>query len=445
MLRRHLWMKVLLCLVFLITGCGRTDVTPAAPTTTSTFGTTSLTYVVQRGRVTRKLEFTGRISPVEEVPLYFKTSGYVKRVLVQPGDQVKAGDLLAELEIAGFQVTSAELDLALAQARLTQAEEANAYAIAQAEMALETAQEQLARTRALRATYAAETTRARVGLEQAEDQVARAESEYQEALDRPWEPQEVRDGYALALQQARWSLEIAQATYDQALANERVYQHDLRAAEIAVDQAKAELEQLKQGVDPSLVIEVQQAQQVLAYSQLTAPIDGEVVSLSLYPGRSVEAFKTVIILATPSDIEVSAGLSEDQLQYMTEGQKATISPSVNPDRSWIGIVRRLPYPYGTGSSVESPTGLDNSTRISLERDTSELKLGDLVRVTIVLEEKDDALWLPLDAIRSYQNRHFVIVQDGDRQRRVDVELGIQGQDQVEILEGLEEGQVVVAP
>ncbi len=64
---------------------------------------------------------------------------------------------------------------------------------------------------------------------------------------------------------------------------------------------------------------------------------------------------------------------------------------------------------------------------------------------IVLEEKDDALWLPLDAIRSYQNRHFVIVQDGDRQRRVDVELGIQGQDQVEILEGLEEGQVVVAP
>ena len=100
---------------------------------------------------------------------------------------------------------------------------------------------------------------------------------------------------------------------------------------------------------------------------------------------------------------------------------------------------------GTGGSIEDPAGIDNSTRISLEADAGGLKLGDLVRVTIVLEGKDDVLWLPLDAIRTLQDREFVTVQESGRQRRVDVQLGIEGPDRVEILKGLEEGQVVVAP
>jgi RND family efflux transporter MFP subunit len=369
----------------------------------------------------------------------------VKQVLVRPGDRVQAGDLLAELEIGDLQVTSADLDLAIAQARLAQAEEANAHAIAQAEMALTLTQEQLALTEALRATYTAGTVAARVVLEQAEDQVARAEIEYQEALDRSWEPEEARDAYALALQQARWDLETAQAQYDQAVANEAAYQRELKIAEIGVQQAEAELEQLKGGIDPVLNLEVQRAQQALDYSQIVAPVDGEVISLSLYPGRPVEPFRTVIVIADPAVIEVSAGLSSDQLTDLTEGQKAIVTLSVNPERPWTGTVRRLPYPYGTGGSVESPAGIDSSTRISLARDVGGLKLGDLVRVTIVLEEKEDVLWLPADAVRTFQDRTFVIVQDGARQRRVDVEMGIEGQDQVEILKGLEQGQVVVAP
>jgi len=130
--------------------------------------------------VTKKLEFTGRISPVGEVPLYFESTGYVKRVLVQPGDRVKAGDLLAELEIDILQnqIATADLDLAMAQARLAQAEEANAHAIVQAELSLEMAREQLARTKALQATYTAAIILARVGLEQAKDQAERAEMEY---------------------------------------------------------------------------------------------------------------------------------------------------------------------------------------------------------------------------------------------------------------------------
>jgi macrolide-specific efflux system membrane fusion protein len=440
---------VLLCLICVVSACGGGRVAPATFTpiaaSTAIPGPVGATYDVQRGSVARTLEFDGRVAPVEGVPLYFKIGGYVKQVLVRPGDRVRAGQLLAELEIGDLQVTSADLELAIAQARLAQAEEANAHAIAQAEMALALAQEQLALTEALRATYTAATVAARVVLEQAQDQVARAEIEYQESLDRTWEPDEVREAYALALQQARWDLETAQARYDQAIANEAAYQRELKIAEIGVQQAHAELEQLQGGVDPVLNLEVQRAQQALDYSQIVAPVDGEVISLSLYPGRPVEPFRTVIVIADPAAIEVSAALSGDQLIDLTEGQDAIVALSVNPERTWAGTVRRLPYPYGTGGSSENPAGLDDSARISLEGDLGRLELGDLVRVTIVLEEKGDALWLPPSAIDTLQGRAFVVVQGGDRQRRVDVELGIQGGDRVEILRGVGEGQVVVTP
>jgi multidrug efflux pump subunit AcrA (membrane-fusion protein) len=552
MLNHHRKLIVLLALVTILTACqglfGR-PIEEEAPTPTpipTPIVPEKPTYVVQRGKITKQLEFTGRISAVEEMELYFKTGGYVKRVLVERGDRVQAGDLLAELEIddllkqmAQAEVTlnsaqlrldeaekalerqiaqakldlaaaqaqlaqaendhadaiaQAELDLAAAQARLTQAQNANADAVAQAEIALTVAQEQLASLRAQRAGYTADVVTARIGLAQAEDAVDRAEIEYQKALERHWEPQEVRDAYARSLQQAEWNLEMAQARYDQALAAQQVYTHELNIQELAVTQAEAKRTQLQRGVDPLLAIEVQRAQQQLdrlnqgadpllaievqraqqqldwleegvnpvlvndvnqaqlalerlqaqvADAQIVAPTDGEVLSLSVYAGRPAEAFKPVIVVADPSAIEVSADLSSSQLQEMVEGQEAVVTLRAYPGQTWHGTVRRLPYPYGTGGGSEGLAGADKSTRISLEGDLSGLKLGDLARVTIVLEEKDDVLWLPPAAIRTFQGRKFVIVQDVDRQRRVDVTIGIESDDRVEILEGLEEGQIVV--
>jgi multidrug efflux pump subunit AcrA (membrane-fusion protein) len=491
-----------LCILFLVAGCGRAAVASVATTPVSTLGPSGLTYVVQRGRVVKSLEFDGRIAPVEEVPLYFKTLGYVKQVHVRQGDRVKAGALLAELETDDLlnqiaqaevalnaaqllvseaekalehEIALAELGLEIVETQLTQAEDANAYAITQAELALTLAQEQSSRTQALRASYDAGVVRARVALEQAQEAVQRAEIEYQEAVDRPWEPQDVRDGYAMALQLAQWNLEVAQAGYDQAIADSGGYQHDLKMQETAVKLAEVELEQLKKGADPLLTLEVQRAQKALGWlkessidpaltnavdtaqlaleglqdhlanAQIVAPVNGEVLSLSLYPGRLVEAFRTALVIADPSAIEVRADVPSDQLQNITEGQEVIVVRDVDPTHTWPGTVLHLPYPYGTAGGTEDQADANQGVRIALQGDTRDVKVGDLAHVSIILEEKEDVLWLPPAAIRTYQGRTFVIVQEGGRQRRADIEIGIEGQDRVEILAGLEEGHVVVAP
>jgi multidrug efflux pump subunit AcrA (membrane-fusion protein) len=81
--------------------------------------------------------------------------------------------------------------------------------------------------------------------------------------------------------------------------------------------------------------------------------------------------------------------------------------------------------------------------IALKDTNVALEPGELATVLITLEQKDAALWLPPAAIRTFQGRDVVVIQDGSAQRRVDVKLGIKGEDRVEVLEGVQEGQVVV--
>jgi hypothetical protein len=73
----------------------------------------------------------------------------------------------------------------------------------------------------------------------------------------------------------------------------------------------------------------------------------------------------------------------------------------------------------------------------------ELEVGDLGRITITIAKKDSALWLPPQAVRAFEGRRFVVVKDGDRQRRQDVRVGIVSEERIEILEGLKEGDIVV--
>ncbi len=74
---------------------------------------TNPTYTVQRGTVINEMQFTARVAPVLEEELFFKMGGYVDKVYVRRGDEVKKGDLLAELEVTDLknQITQKEAEL----------------------------------------------------------------------------------------------------------------------------------------------------------------------------------------------------------------------------------------------------------------------------------------------------------------------------------------------
>jgi HlyD family secretion protein len=434
------------------------------------------TYTVERGTVVNTLEFTGRVSPVLEQELFFRTDGFVSDVFFARGDQVQAGDLLAELEIVDLQNRLAQQQVALqtAEVLLAQAEQEVADQLLEAEIDLEKLQLQLEQNQANDST--ANFTTAQVRLQQAERQLAEAQETYDNAWDeaRDWE-QYMKDPTCLpgqggpvpctgqplseriendrtsserALAAAQDNLVVARAEYNDAYANRGVDDIDTQILEKDIELAEHKIEQLKRGVDLLLDLDVEKAQleiedieRQIADARLVAPFGGELLSVSIRSGSVAEAFKTVIVLADPSDLETTAELSNEELGQMSVGQIATIRLRSRPEQDFGGTVRQLPYPYGGGTAETEDE--DTAVRIAFDDPDVALEMGELATVVIVLEEKQDVLWLPPAALRTFQGRTFVVVQDEDGQRRVDVRVGIESDERVEILEGVEEGQTIV--
>ena len=242
---------------------------------------------------------------------------------------------------------------------------------------------------------------------------------------------EARDDAARNLKAAQedpkqLNMQVAEANLLEAQVYLRLRDYDIELAQLALDEINAQVDT----------------------AQVKAPFKGSLLTVLISPDRSVEAFKRVMVLADLSKVEVSADLTLTNLVELQEGMPVKIAAASMPATQLTGEIRKLPYPYGkTPSTIAQNQLQDTSTRVSLNEDlaSSNLSLGDLVRVQVVLERRASALWLPPQAIRKYEGRRFVVVQDSDGQRRVDVRIGITSDDRVEILEGLEVGQIVIAP
>lgn len=407
-------------------------------------------YVVQQGTVQNALRFAGRIGALQEEELFFRSDGFVDRVNFAPGDRVEQGDVVAQLDVRALEAELARARLALrrAQTVLAQAQQEQERAVETAELELQRARAALQQTQAGAAS--AEVTRTEIAVSRAQEALAYWQYELQKAQDRPWERQEVLDNYARQVRQAEQNLQIAQEEHRAALSHRSAGAQSVELQRLDAELAELDLQALQEGVDPLLALDVEKArldvadlQAKIRAAQLQAPFHGRLVALDAQPGDAVSAYEALAIVADPALLEVVADPGADTLRQVTVGMTATVELRQRPGAPLMGSVRGLPGAFG--SSLEDDDG-DRFIHVALPEDAGDsggVELGDLATVTIVLERKDGVLWLPPAAIRSFQGRQFVVVQEEEGQRRVDVRLGIEGQERLEILEGLQEGQVVV--
>lgn len=392
--RAYYWLASFLA-IWLVSGCALLPATrteraasgeDATPTPIPTpIVPTTPTYEVKRGEIVDLLEFSGRITATEEEELFFSTDGRVRNQYFKREDMVEEGDVIADLEIDDLErdLVSVELQLERAESLLESAQEELEFERREAEVQLEIAQIQL--TQLQRRSPAA--TREEISIQEKQVEMA------QIALDR------VNRGV------------------------DPLLENDVERAELEVQKLKAAIEA----------------------AQIIAPFSGQLMSVSIIPGQAVEAYRPVVVIADVSDLEVSADLISSQLDGLAEGMNANVVLVSRPGVVLEGEVRRLPFPYGSGASGTTVEDLDKSTRVALSDSATEAgyKEGDLVRVTVELESKDDVLWLPPQALRNFDGRKFAVIQEGEAQRRVDVQVGIETAERVEIEEGLEEGQIVL--
>lgn len=220
-------------------------------------------------------------------------------------------------------------------------------------------------------------------------------------------------------------------------------QRSLREAQLALSAAQQGSYNSEMKAIDSAKRAVEKARKAVDDGQITAPQDGEVLAVSIAEGDSAEAFTPVFEIADPSQLEVSLDLSGEQMRQLSEGQPAQVNLLARPDVPMPALIRLLPAPYGSGGSG-AVAEQDKTTRVSVsDLKGQELIAGNKVKVQIVLERKENVLWLPPDAVRAFEGRRFVVVREGERERRQTVAVGIQTDDKLEITDGVKQGDIIV--
>jgi HlyD family secretion protein len=237
-------------------------------------------FEAKKGTITESVRGNGRVAPTKEVTLYFEQVGRLKRLRAELNQKVKAGDVLAELEVGdlGQKVEQARINLDIAQlglqraianagagnpevktsaAKIVQAEAARSQAVAQLERvrtgsneadlraaesgiaagqtAVEKAQAELAKLTAPKS--ADEVAAARAAVDKAQSVVQGAQAAYDKIASRPDAPGRPE---AVALQNATTDLVAAQARYQ--IATQPARPEQVRAAEENVKSAQGALE-----------------------------------------------------------------------------------------------------------------------------------------------------------------------------------------------------------
>ncbi len=192
----------------------------------------------------------------------------------------------------------------------------------------------------------------------------------------------------------------------------------------------------------------------IAEASLTAPFAGTVVQLSVQKGDAIKAYDPICIIADTSRLIVAAKISKDDLTKVTVGMPAVVN--INSAGEFKGTVKQLPMntaddsqgggggnpgnPGGEGNKIERP---EDYLQIDIGPMPEGVTRGTPLSVNIITNRKENAVVIPLSALRSIGSRTYVQVVDENGKREVDVAVGQQTATQAEILEGLTPGQKVV--
>ncbi len=334
-------------------------------------GKEKLTTTVRLVDMPVVIKTTGTLVASRRSALSFRVAGVVKRVLVNVGDRVKAGQVLAELDDADYrlQVRQAEAQLAAAEAALRMLEAGfRKEEVGQVEALVEAARAQVQLMQKGFRKEQIESARAGVEAAQAAYDLAKKDAERMRRLfekgaiaKRAYDAAQMQERAAAAqLQSAKWQLALLEHGFRQeevksALANLKRAQQQFTMMKKGfrkeqIEQARAQVALAKVGLE--------WAKRQVEYCKLRAPFDGIVVNKMVAPGTYVVTMMRtpVIELLDPKSIEAWLEISDKFAQVVKVGQKvdleadggpsnlsgvvAGVSPAMSmPERKFVARVR----------------------------------------------------------------------------------------------------------
>ena len=389
-MKKKLTLIITICLVGIgivlgmeLTGCASPEATP------------SEIVVVTRGDIVRTVLVDGNLEMPNKADLSFGATGTVTEVLVDKGDSVAEGQILARLD-----ARSLELSVEIAQAQY------------------ETAQINLMKTiyPHYTKTWGTDMPGVWLALDEAQDNLTQA----QELLN---------DG---SIEEAQVLLDLIEGNLSKAeeksLASPWQLPWSVKLLELQVDIARANLDATKLNLEKAVIV---------------APFDGVVADITITEGKDVSAATLAtpaISLVDTSEIELRGFIDEIDIALVQLGQEANILLDALPDEEVKGEVAFISLVGAIQAGVVS-----YDTTITLENPVEELRDGMTATAEVIIERRDDVLFIPNRALRgTWENPKVLVLVDEQVEER-EITLGLTDGINTEVLSGLEEGEKVELP
>ena len=428
---------------------------------------------------------TGTIMPAEETNLGFGTSGQVSEIYVKIGDQVEAGQVLAQVDDTDAQIQLAEAreamnaltsaaalatakqTLAEAQENLDLAKETLAYLISPEvlyweEKVLEREQI-LADAEAAYQTDASDEAKQKVSeaetsLEYAQNSLTHFQTVYEETYVPENFTQyqtmsfrgrtvtevmtvvdeETGEETILIYPPTEGEIAMARADYDLAkasVAEAQIYLDVLNGADITEGATGANL---------VTYIETKHALETAEYNlnatKLIVPIRGTVTALDLHVGDLASESSAITISNIEQPYILEAYLDAEDWGQVRIGYEVEVTFDILPDQVFTGTVTEV---YPTLDTTSSNSALVRITARLNQTIPYELPAGSAASVDVIGGQAENAVLVPVEALHEIDEGKYTlfVMENGTLRLRV-VEVGLQDLTQAEIISGLRAGDVV---
>ncbi len=418
------------------------------------------TVAVKAEPFTLRIAATGSITPVQSVNLSPKTAGVLKRLLVEQGDRVEQGQVIAYMDQADLkgQLLQAQAGVAQAQAGLDKLRNGSRpEEIAQSKARLNQSQQQL---------LALQNGSRTQDIDQAAAQVASAQARLNLAQSKLRQYSQLKNAGAVSLERFNEVSADAQTTVaDLAVAQQKLNLLKTGSRSEEVGRAQANVSETRAGYTLALkgsrtedirqaeaqvasaVGQLEVVQSRLADTVIRAPFAGIVTQKYATVGAfvtpttsasSTSSATSTSIVAVAQNLEILAKIAEVDIGQVRIGQPVEINVDAYPDQVFKGRVRLV-----SPEAVVDQNVTTFQVRVSILTGQKLLLSGMNSDLTFLGKKVANALVIPTVAIATQKGETGVYLPDRDKKPKFQpITIGASVKTQTQVLDGLKSGQRV---
>ena len=424
------------------------NATTAEPAETSLTPSGLQTVAVTRGPIEAITSATGSLSAARTQSVIPTASGKVTEVLVEEGQAVRAGQVLARLDH-----TTLELNLRQAEAALTSSQAqldrvragSTAEDVAAAQAALISAQASLQDI--MDGPSESELRLAQLAVDQAKNSLYAAQGSRDATVGSDFSSGGAKTQAEASVLNAEVAVQVAELQLAQL--SEPPKQSAVEAARLQVAQAMASLARLQAAPTPEDLatseaavaqsqVAVDLARQQLDDADIVAPSDGELATWELHVGDVIAAGQSLGVVIDSSAYYIDLQIDEMSVADLAEGQDARIALDTFSDTELAGHISQIAL-IGTNNQGLITYG------VTVALDPTDLMVRPLMTasVDIITDRKEGVLTVSNRALRRDATGKYVETVKNGATSKTYVETGVSNSDITEITSGLEAGDEVV--